>query len=92
MLAGVLLLLFALFLPIFFHTPFIHMLSTICGLTGVVLYLGGRLARFRRYSMMGRIRQKPGWVSGFRAFTIILLAIILPVVILWIYLKVRSRR
>jgi hypothetical protein len=42
--------------------------------------------------MTGRIAQKHGWVSGFRAFAIILWAIILPVVILWVYLKVHSGR
>jgi hypothetical protein len=41
---------------------------------------------------MGRVAQKPGLVSGFRVFAIILSAIILPVFILWLYLKVRTGR
>jgi hypothetical protein len=82
-LAGVLFFIFAFFLPIVFHAPFIHTLSGICGLIGAVLYVVGRFAR---------VAQKPGWVSGFRAFAIIIGAIILPVVILWVYLKARSGR
>ena len=73
----------------YFQNPSLKATSQICGLLGVPLYLGGRMALWS--GRWTSITRNPRNATAFRILAIILWLVVLPLGLFWTYLKVHSR-
>jgi len=88
-LAGIMLLFLGIFGSVYFQNPSLKAASQICGLLGIPLYFGGRMALWS--GRWTSITRNPRNATAFRILAIILWLVVLPLGLLWANIKAHSR-